>query len=135
VSALPEPTAFLTFGLVSPGMVCPPGPTIIRLVSRSIAQGRKAGLVSLLGVAAGFFGYLLPQFVGPKRGAVLAQSPALGLAQVTVTLAVNACIVLGAGSLALWLTRRPVWLQLQRRLMATLLGLLAVHLAKEHARP
>ena len=34
------------------------------LVSRSIAQGRRADLVSLLGVANGFFGYLVLACVG-----------------------------------------------------------------------
>lgn len=214
VEALPTSGTFLAFGLVSFGLACSPGPNMIYVVSRSVAQGRKAGLVSLLGVAAGFFGYLLltclglaavftvvpaayvtlkwagaayllwlawqavrpgaaplfeprnlppdppgrlftmglltnllnpkiavlyvsllPQFVDPERGAVLVQSLSLGLAQITVSLAVNACIVLGAGSLALWLARRPVWLRLQRWFMATVLGLLAVRLATERARP
>ena len=39
---------------------------------------------------------LLPQFVDPKRGAGLAQSLALDLTQIVVSLAVNGCIVLGA---------------------------------------
>jgi threonine/homoserine/homoserine lactone efflux protein len=64
VSALPEPATFLAFGLVSLGMVCSPDPNMIYLVSRSIAQGPKAGMVSLLGVAAGFFGYLLLTCLG-----------------------------------------------------------------------
>ena len=214
VDALPAPTTFLAFGLVSLGMVCSPGPNMIYLVSRSIAQGRKAGFLSLLGVAAGFFGYLLltclglaavfevvpaayvalkwagaayliylawravrpgaaplfaprelppdsprrlfamglltnllnpkiavlyvsllPQFVDPKQGAVLAQSLALGLTQISVSLVVNTCIVLCAGSLALSLARRPIWLRLQRWFMATVLGLLAVRLATERVRP
>ncbi len=209
--ALPTPNTFLAFGLVPLGMVCSPGPNMIYLVSRSIAQRRKAGLVSLLGVAAGFFGYLLltclglaavlvavppayaalkwagaayllwlawqavrpgaaplfetrdlphdsprrlftmglltnllnpkiavlyvsllPQFVDPERGAVLAQSLALGLTQITVSLAVNTCIFLGAGSLALMLARRPIWSKFQRWFMATVLGLLAV---RRHRTP
>jgi hypothetical protein len=64
VSALPEPTTFLAFGLVALGMVCSPGPNMIYLVSRSIAQGRRAGMVSLLGVAAGFPFYLLLTCLG-----------------------------------------------------------------------
>jgi threonine/homoserine/homoserine lactone efflux protein len=78
---------------------------------------------------------LLPQFVDPERGTVLVQSLTLGLTQITVSLAVNSCIVLSAGSLALWLARRPVWLHLQRWFMATVLGLLAVRLVTERARP
>ncbi len=64
VEALPTPNTFLAFGLVSLGMVCSPGPNMIYPVSRSIAQGRKAGLMSLLGVGAGFLGYLLLTCLG-----------------------------------------------------------------------
>jgi threonine/homoserine/homoserine lactone efflux protein len=78
---------------------------------------------------------LLPQFVDPEHGAVLAQFLALGLTQITVSLAVSACIVLSAGSLALMLARRPVWSKLQRWSMASVLGLLAVRLATERERP
>ncbi|HTK67967.1 MAG TPA: LysE family translocator [Pseudonocardia sp.] len=45
-------------GLVGLGLVLTPGPNMIYLVSRTITQGRRAGLVSLLGVAAGFGVYL-----------------------------------------------------------------------------
>jgi hypothetical protein len=45
-------------GLVELGLVLTPGPNMIYLVSRSITKGRRAGLVSLLGVAAGFLVYL-----------------------------------------------------------------------------
>ena len=45
-------------------MVLAPGPNMIHLVSRSIAQGRRADLVSLLGVANGFFDYLVLTYVG-----------------------------------------------------------------------
>lgn len=64
MNALPEPTTFLAFGLVSLGMVLAPGPNMIYLVSRSVAQGRRAGMVSLLGVAAGFLSYLLLTCLG-----------------------------------------------------------------------
>ena len=40
-------------------MVLTPGPNMIYLVSRSICQGRKAGLISLGGVAMGFVFYML----------------------------------------------------------------------------
>ena len=45
-------------GLVALGMVLTPGPNMVYLVSRSVTQGRRAGLISLLGVAAGFAVYL-----------------------------------------------------------------------------
>ncbi|MGY2075576.1 LysE family translocator [Blastococcus sp. SYSU DS0828] len=44
--------------LIALGLVLTPGPNMIYLVSRSITQGRRAGLVSLLGVGAGFLVYL-----------------------------------------------------------------------------
>jgi len=46
------------------GMVLTPGPNMMYLVSRTVSQGRRAGLVSLTGVAAGFGGYLLAAVVG-----------------------------------------------------------------------
>jgi threonine/homoserine/homoserine lactone efflux protein len=50
--------------LVALGLVLTPGPNMIYLVSRSLAQGRGAGLVSLLGVAAGFGVYLAATAAG-----------------------------------------------------------------------
>jgi len=56
---LPAPLTFVTFGLICLGLVLTPGPNMIYLVSRSICQGRKAGLISLGGVAIGFLFYML----------------------------------------------------------------------------
>jgi threonine/homoserine/homoserine lactone efflux protein len=50
--------AVLGMAAVATGMVLTPGPNMIYLVSRSIAQGRRAGLLSLAGVATGFLVYL-----------------------------------------------------------------------------
>lgn len=50
--------------LVSLGMVLTPGPNMIYLVSRSITQGRRAGLISLTGVALGFTIYLTATCLG-----------------------------------------------------------------------
>jgi threonine/homoserine/homoserine lactone efflux protein len=44
--------------LVALGMVLTPGPNMIYLVSRSLSQGWRAGLVSLLGTIAGFVIYM-----------------------------------------------------------------------------
>lgn len=54
----------LGIALVSLGMVLTPGPNMIYLVSRSITQGRKAGLISLTGVALGFTIYLTATCLG-----------------------------------------------------------------------
>ncbi|AOJ28732.1 MULTISPECIES: LysE family translocator [Burkholderia] len=203
------PTLF-AFGLVSLGMVLTPGPNMIYLVSRSICQGRRAGLVSLGGVALGFVFYmlcaalgitalvmtvpyaydalrfagalylaylawqalkpggrsafqvrqlphdsrvrlfamgfvtnlanpkiavmylsLLPQFMSPGHGSVLAQSLVLGCVQIAVSVSVNALIACMAGSIAGFLAGRPLWASAQRWLMGTVLAGLAVRIALE----
>lgn len=210
---MPSATTLAAFALVSLGMVLTPGPNMIYLISRSIAQGRLAGLVSLGGVALGFVFYmlcaafgitallfavphaydalrlagaayllwlawqtlrpggrspfhvqrlpadgparlfamglltnllnpkiamlylsLLPQFVDPAAGSVLAQSLALGFTQIAVSVTVNAMIALAAGSIAALLAARPFWLLLQRWLMGTVLAGLAVRMALEERR-
>ncbi|WP_175699342.1 LysE family translocator [Burkholderia ambifaria] len=55
---MPAVPTLIAFGLVSLGMVLTPGPNMIYLISRSICQGRRAGLVSLGGVALGFVFYM-----------------------------------------------------------------------------
>ncbi len=45
-------------------MVLTPGPNMIYLISRSICQGRKAGLISLGGVALGFVIYMFCAALG-----------------------------------------------------------------------
>jgi threonine/homoserine/homoserine lactone efflux protein len=44
--------------LTALGMVLTPGPNMMYLVSRSISQGRVAGLISLAGTFVGFVGYM-----------------------------------------------------------------------------
>ncbi|HEY2000302.1 LysE family translocator [Paraburkholderia sp.] len=61
---MPELSKLLTFGFVSLGMALTPGPNMIYLVSRSICQGRTAGLISLGGVALGFLFYMLCAALG-----------------------------------------------------------------------
>lgn len=59
-----ELSGVLGVALVALGMVLTPGPNMIYLVSRSITQGRRAGVVSLGGVAVGFLVYLLATNLG-----------------------------------------------------------------------
>lgn len=61
---MPEPHAILAFALIALGMVLTPGPNMIYLISRSICQGRMAGLISLCGVALGFVFYLSAAALG-----------------------------------------------------------------------
>lgn len=56
---MPTTGNLIAFALVSLSMVLTPGPNMIYLISRSITQGRAAGLVSLSGVAVGFVFYML----------------------------------------------------------------------------
>lgn len=56
---MPALVNLLMFGLVALGMVLTPGPNMIYLISRSLCQGRRAGLISLGGVALGFVFYML----------------------------------------------------------------------------
>ncbi|TFI40736.1 LysE family translocator [Rhodococcus sp. 1R11] len=194
-------------------LVLTPGPNMIYLVSRSISQGRRAGMVSLAGVAVGFLVYLtatnlglaavftavpalyvavklagaaylgwlavqalrgtvsafeptalqqdsnrrlfmmglvtnllnpkiaimyisvIPQFVDPAAGPVLLQGFALGGVQIAVAVVINLAIVVLAGSIARFLAVRPTWLKVQRYLMGTVLGLLAVRVATDGGRP
>ncbi|WP_438345870.1 LysE family translocator [Methylorubrum populi] len=210
---MPDAAHLAAFALVSLGMVLTPGPNMAYLVSRTLAQGRAAGLVSLTGVAAGFLVYLLcaafgitallvavpfaydalrlagaayllllawqtvrpggrspfaarplppdgpgrlfamgfltnllnpkiavmylsllPQFIEPAAGGVLTQSLALGLVQIAVSLAVNAAIVLAAGSVTAFLAERPVWRRAQRWFMGTVLAGLALRAAIDARR-
>ncbi|NIX75438.1 LysE family translocator [Microvirga terricola] len=203
----------IAFGLVALGMVLTPGPNMIYLISRSICQGRVAGLISLGGVALGFIFYmlcaafgitslvfavpyaydalrltgaayllylawqalkpngrspfqvrqlpqdsnrklftmglvtnllnpkaamlylsLLPQFIDPSKGHVLAQSITLGSTQIAISVTVNAMIAITAGTIAAFLARNPRWITAQRWLMGTVLGGLAVQMAIEAKR-
>lgn len=56
---MPDLASLLGFAAISLGMVLTPGPNMVYLISRSICQGRAAGLVSLCGVVAGFVIYML----------------------------------------------------------------------------
>jgi len=56
---MPHLPTMLGFALISLGIVLTPGPNMIYLISRSITQGRAAGIVSLGGVALGFVFYML----------------------------------------------------------------------------
>jgi threonine/homoserine/homoserine lactone efflux protein len=207
-------TAALGMALVALGMVLTPGPNMIYLVSRSIGQGWRAGMVSLAGTLVGFLVYmtmanvglaavflvvpwlytvvklagaayliylawktlrpgglslfqardlprdsraklfrmglvtnllnpkaaimylaLIPQFVQPAAGNVLLQGFILGGVQITVSMLVNAAIVLAAGGIAVFLGRRPAWVTWQRWITGTLLGAVGVKLALDAPAP
>lgn len=210
---MPETANLIAFALIALGMVLTPGPNMVYLISRSICQGRKAGLISLGGVALGFVFYmlcaalgitaivmavpyaydalrfggalyllylawqvlkpggrspfqvkdlpkdsdsklfmmgfltnllnpkiavmylsLLPQFISPEHGSILAQSLVLGSVQIVISVSVNAIIAVTAGSLAVVFASRPSWLVAQRWLMGTVLTGLALRMLTEARR-
>ena len=77
---------------------------------------------------------LLPQFINPDHGSVLAQSLLLGTTQIVVSISVNAVITVLAGSLPIFLAARPSWQIVQRWLMGTVLGALATRMVMESRR-
>jgi threonine/homoserine/homoserine lactone efflux protein len=78
------------FALAALVMVLTPGPNMVYLVSRSLCQGRRAGVISLFGVAAGFLVHMLAAAAG------------LTAVFLAIPLAYDALRWLGAGYL-LWL--------------------------------
>jgi threonine/homoserine/homoserine lactone efflux protein len=198
------------FALVALALVLTPGPNMIYCISRTLCQGRTAGMVSLAGVALGFVVHLLgasfglsalllaapvaftalkvagalyllylawqavkpgglspfetrtlphdpprklflmgfmtnllnpkvamfylsffPQFLHPERGQVLLQSLSLGAVQIGVSMVINTVIIFFAAGLAVFLNRNITWMRVQRYVMGTVLGLLALRLLTE----
>lgn len=58
------PTELLLFAGAALLMVLTPGPNMIYLISRSICQGRKAGVISLFGVVTGFLLHMFAAAIG-----------------------------------------------------------------------
>jgi threonine/homoserine/homoserine lactone efflux protein len=50
---MPDTAALITFAALSFGLWITPGPNMLYLVSRSLAQGNRAGMVSLIGCQSG----------------------------------------------------------------------------------
>ncbi|HEY1762780.1 MAG TPA: LysE family translocator [Acidimicrobiales bacterium] len=61
---MPSHDALIGMALVALGMVLIPGPNMMYLVSRSVSQGYRAGLVSLIGTCTGFVIYMVMANVG-----------------------------------------------------------------------
>jgi threonine/homoserine/homoserine lactone efflux protein len=57
-------TELALFALAALIMVLTPGPNMIYLVSRSLCQGRRAAVISLFGVAAGFLLHMVTAALG-----------------------------------------------------------------------
>ena len=198
------------FALAALVLVLTPGPNMIYCISRTLCQGRGAGLISLGGVVLGFVVHLLaaafgltalllavpmafdtikiagaayllwlawqavkpgglapfetrelphdpprtlflmgfmtnllnpkvamfylsffPQFLHPERGQLLLQSLSLGSVQIGVSTGVNTLLICFAAGLAGFLNRNIGWMRVQRYVMGTVLGLLALRLLTE----
>jgi threonine/homoserine/homoserine lactone efflux protein len=61
---VPEGSTLLLFAGTSLALLAVPGPAVIYVVTRSLDQGRAAGIVSMLGVEAGTFAYALAAAAG-----------------------------------------------------------------------
>ena len=78
-----------------------------------------------------FYLSVLPQFISPEAGAVLAQSLMLGVTQVFIGSSVNLIVTLSAAAIAGWFAKKPLWLVVQRYVMGLVLGVLAVKLLSQ----
>lgn len=70
--AMPSGDALLTFSLASLVLIAIPGPSVLFVIGRSLALGRRAGLLSVLGNGLGALPLVFAVAIG--IGAVVAQS-------------------------------------------------------------
>jgi threonine/homoserine/homoserine lactone efflux protein len=61
---MPDASTLLLFACASLALLAIPGPAVIYVVTRSLDQGRAAGIVSMLGVETGTFAYALAGLTG-----------------------------------------------------------------------
>jgi threonine/homoserine/homoserine lactone efflux protein len=61
---MPDGSTLLVFAGASLALLAVPGPAVVYVVTRSLDQGRAAGLVSVLGVETGTFAYALAAAAG-----------------------------------------------------------------------
>lgn len=72
---------------------------------------------------------IFSQFIHPERGGVLGQSLVLGAVQISISFGCNAAIIGVAGALGRTVAEKPWGLKIQRWVMGSVLGALAVRLA------
>jgi len=70
---MPDPSIILLFAAATMALLVVPGPAVVYIVTRSVAQGRTAGLLSVLGIHVGSVVHVVAAAVGIS--AVLAASP------------------------------------------------------------
>ncbi len=62
--AVPEPTTLLLFTAAAMALIVVPGPAVLYIVGQSVDGGRRAGLVSALGIATGGLVHVLAAAIG-----------------------------------------------------------------------
>ena len=60
----PDPASLALFAAATLALVVVPGPAVLYIVAQSIDQGRRAGLVSMLGIQAGALVHVAPAAIG-----------------------------------------------------------------------
>lgn len=71
---MPDAHTFVVFGVTSLALLVVPGPAVVYIVTRSIADGRRAGAISMVGIEAGGLVHVAAAALGVS--AVLASSVA-----------------------------------------------------------
>ena len=61
---MPGPSTLLLFAAASLALLAVPGPAVLYVVARSLGDGPRAGLVSVLGVETGTFAYAIAAAAG-----------------------------------------------------------------------
>jgi threonine/homoserine/homoserine lactone efflux protein len=70
---VPDPSQWLVFLIAAFVLLVTPGPAVLYVVTRSLDQGRRAGLASVAGIGLGTLGHVAATTLG--LSAVLASSP------------------------------------------------------------
>lgn len=61
---MPDPSSLLVFSLACLALLVVPGPAVLYIVTRSASDGRRAGLVSVLGIHLGTVAHIAAAVVG-----------------------------------------------------------------------
>jgi threonine/homoserine/homoserine lactone efflux protein len=61
---MPEPSSLAVFVVAALALLVVPGPAVVYIVARSIHQGRRAGLISVLGIHVGTLLHIVAATVG-----------------------------------------------------------------------
>jgi threonine/homoserine/homoserine lactone efflux protein len=102
---IPEPASLVLFAVAALALLLVPGPAVIYVVARSIQQGRRAGLASVLGIHVGTLVHIAAAAVGLSA---LIVSSAMAFTVVKIAGAVY-LVGLGLSGPSCRARRRPGW--------------------------